>query len=101
MTKTCHSTDLAIQPNERVPGVPDEDIPFEKPGDLESTPCPKQSGEPGPDDKPLYWTRYPGGKKPDVEDEDLPFDRPSNLRFVPCDGHPSNEWTGTCTVIGL
>ena len=63
---------------EDVFGVPDKEILFEKPGDLESTPCTKQSGEPGPDDKPLDWSHYPGGKKPE-DDKDLPFNRPGNL----------------------
>jgi hypothetical protein len=38
------------QPNERVPCVPDEDIPFDKPGQLNSIPHTKQPEEGGPDD---------------------------------------------------
>jgi hypothetical protein len=64
------------QPTEKIPGVPDEDIPFEKPGDLSSTPRIKQPGKPGRDDTEQDWTRYPGGKKPeDVDDKHLKFDR--------------------------
>jgi hypothetical protein len=88
----------SCQPNDRVPGVLDKDIPFEKPGDFESTPRTKQSGKPGPDNKPLDWTHYPGGKKPDVEDKDLPLNRPSdlrsvphNVRSIPRDGKPRDE----------
>ena len=34
--------------------------------------------EPGPDDKPLDWSCYPGGEKPE-DDKDLPFNRPGDL----------------------
>merc|ERR1719261_1677222 len=60
-------------PNHRIPGVPDEDIPFDKPGQLNSIPTSRQPGEGGPEDRPIDWTRFPGGAKPDDIDEDMPF----------------------------
>jgi hypothetical protein len=68
--------------------VLDEDIPFDKPEQLNSIPRTKQPGEKS-DDQPLDWSRYPGGKKPQGEDdEDLLFDRPGDVRYVPRDGRP-------------
>jgi len=56
-------------PNEPVPGVPDEDVIFERPGDVKSIP---RDGEPLNQDYPeAIWQRNLNEPVPGVPDEDV------------------------------
>ena len=66
------SFEWTCKPTDRVPGIPEEDVPFKTPDDLGTHPRSSQPREEGPDDTPLDWSRLPGDKKP--EEEDFPFD---------------------------
>merc|ERR1711935_408172 len=76
-------------PNDVVPGVPDEEAVFDRPGDLKSIP---RDGKPeNQDDPETIWQRTPNDKIPGISDEDIVYDRPGDVKSIPRDGKPQNH----------
>jgi hypothetical protein len=78
------------QPNEDIPRVPDEDIPFRKPRHLNSVPHMRN-----PDEASEGWARFPSQEIPELaindDDDDAPFDKQGDGRSIPRVAIPPQE----------
>jgi len=75
-------------PNSNIPGIPDEDDVYDRPGDVKSVP---RDGKPKNEDHPeSIWQRTPNSNIPGIPDEDDVYDRPGDVKSVPRDGRPKN-----------
>jgi len=74
--------------NDAIPGIPEEEDIFERPGDVRSIP---RDGKPKDEDNPeMLWQRTPNDNIPGIPDEDDVFSRPGDVRSIPRDGLPKN-----------
>merc|ERR1712157_250566 len=77
-------------PNDKIPGVPDEEVVYDRPGDIKS--IPRDGKQPNRDEPEMIWMRTPNDQIPGVPDEDDVFDRPGDVKSIPRDGkQPSQD----------
>jgi hypothetical protein len=86
-------TEWMRQPNEDFTGVPDEDISFEQPGQLNSVLHLRHPNKGSPMDSEV-WTRIPSQEIPEVaiDDDDVAsFDKPGDARSIRRDAIPPQQ----------
>merc|ERR1711937_889591 len=76
-------------PNNTVPGVPDEEVVYDRPGDIRS--IPRDGKSKNMESPEMIWQRYPNDNVPGVPDEDTIYDRPGDIKSIPRDGKPKNQ----------
>eukprot|EP00537_Pseudo-nitzschia_pungens_P018785 CAMPEP_0172408076 /NCGR_PEP_ID=MMETSP1061-20121228/75664_1 /TAXON_ID=37318 /ORGANISM="Pseudo-nitzschia pungens, Strain cf. pungens" /LENGTH=1396 /DNA_ID=CAMNT_0013144193 /DNA_START=15 /DNA_END=4201 /DNA_ORIENTATION=- len=88
------------QSSQKIPGVPNENNPFNKTGDFESIPHHQvPGGRESEIDNDETWERNPSQKIPEAPGDDVVFDRPGDIRSIPRDGkspeeqNPEVEWS--------